>query len=76
VLDNLEREGDVERRTGERDRRRRFVHLTPSGRRRVERLLPAHVRRIVEVMGGLSAREQEQLSRLCRKLGYWAASLE
>lgn len=76
VIDNLERSGEVERRTDPRDRRRRVVHVTPGGRRRVAAVLPAHVGRIGEVMSGLTAREQEQLGRLCRKLGYWAAALD
>lgn len=75
VVDNLAREGYVERHTDESDRRRRVVHMTPTGRRRVESLLPAHVGRIVQVMSGLTGREQEHLSSLCRKLGHWAASL-
>lgn len=75
MIDNLEREGLVVRHSGTEDQRRRIVHPTPAGRRAMERLLPRHVRRIVEVMSGLSPRQQEQLSRLCRKLGYWAEGL-
>lgn len=75
VIDNLEREGHVQRRAGVADQRQRIVHLTARGRRRVEELLPGHVGRIVAVMSGLPPREQEQLGRLCRKLGYWAEAL-
>jgi MarR family 2-MHQ and catechol resistance regulon transcriptional repressor len=76
VIDNLEREAYVERRRSPQDRRRQIVHLLPKGRRSLERLLPFHVERIVEVMSGLSEREQGQLARLCRRLGYWAAELD
>ena len=75
VIDNLSRAGHVRRRPDPRDRRRRVVHLTAKGRRAVERVFPAHVARIVEVMDGLTANEQEQLSHLTRKLGRWAAAL-
>ena len=75
VLDNLIRDGYVERRRDVADGRRRIVHLAPRGRRLAKRLMPLHVARIVEVMGGLSPREQDQLGRLCRKLGYWAKEM-
>ncbi len=76
VIDNLEREGYVQRRPDAADRRRRVVHLTGRGRAALRRLLPVHANRIAEVMSGLTAREQHQLSKLCRKLGFWAADLD
>lgn len=76
VIDNLERQGHVQRCPDPSDRRRRVIELTGRGRGRLESVLPSHVDRIVEVMGGLSAREQDQLARLCRKLGFWAAELD
>ena len=75
VLDNLIRDGYVERRRDVADGRRRIVHLAPRGRRLVKRLMPLHAARVVEVMRGLSPREQEQLARLARKLGYWAKEM-
>lgn len=75
VIDNLEQAGLVERRPSPRDRRRRIVHLTGRARREVERVLPRHVERIAEVMSGLTSEEQDQLAKLCRKLGHWAADL-
>lgn len=76
VIDNLERQGYAERRRSPDDRRRQVVHLLPKARSSLERLLPVHVGCIVEVMSGLSEQEQEQLARLCRKLGHWAAGLD
>ena len=68
VLDNLERDGLVERRHAP-DRRRRPVALTPRGRELVRRLLPEHVARITAAFRPLTAAEQDTLAALCRKLG-------
>jgi MarR family 2-MHQ and catechol resistance regulon transcriptional repressor len=69
VLDNLEKRGLVTRRRDPTDRRRLTVHLTPEGRKAVERVFPAHLARIVEEMQALTAAQQEVLGRLCRRLG-------
>lgn len=69
VVDNLEKHGQVERRRGTADRRTVTVHLTRRGRRLIERILPVHVAGVGEDFKRLSAREQEQLRVLCRKLG-------
>lgn len=75
VIDNLERDGLVERRRSLEDRRCQMVHLTARGRRLIGRIFPDHVEGIVELMGALTAGEQETLGRLCRKLGLAAAEL-
>ena len=72
VVDNLERRGWVRRERGE-DRRVQMVHLTGEGRRLIERVFPDHVRRIAELFGALTAAEQKELGRLCRKLGLASA---
>ncbi len=69
VIDNLVRDGLVERRTGEYDRRMKSVVLTPRGHELVESLLPAHVALIADEMAALTAAEQTELARLCKKLG-------
>ena len=69
VVDKLERQGLVERRRSEEDRRHVFVHLTDAGRAVIDELLPAHVAAITEAMSYLSPQELEEFSRLCRKLG-------
>lgn len=69
VIANLERDGLVRRARDPRDGRAHVVSLTPRGRRLIQRLLPTHVERIARAMGILSPREQEELGRLCRKLG-------
>jgi MarR family transcriptional regulator, 2-MHQ and catechol-resistance regulon repressor len=69
VIDNLEKRGLVQRRRDQKDRRFVSVHLTPAGERAIEEVFPRHVESIVEVLAPLSAAEQEELGRLCRKLG-------
>lgn len=73
VLDNLERDGLVQRIRDTSDRRVQMVHLTEEGRRHIAGVFPAHVQTIVEALDGLSATEHAELARLCRKLGLAAA---
>lgn len=69
VVDNLERDGLVQRARDEADRRIQVVHLTEKGRELLDRALPVHVGRITSTMGALEPDEQRELGRLCRKLG-------
>lgn len=69
VVDNLEKRGLVRRRQQGRDKRFVTATITPAGRRLIARIFPEHVRHITEVMGRLSAADQELLGTLCRKLG-------
>ncbi|MBP7635201.1 MarR family transcriptional regulator [Candidatus Ozemobacteraceae bacterium] len=69
VIDNLERDGLVERRSGLNDRRVKRVALTLKGRDLIERLLPPHAKLITSEMAVLTAGEQRELARLCKKLG-------
>jgi MarR family 2-MHQ and catechol resistance regulon transcriptional repressor len=69
VVDNLERDGLVQRARDESDRRIQVVHLTEKGRNLVDRALPVHVERITGLMAALEPDEQRELGRLCRKLG-------
>ena len=69
VVDNLERRGLVRRERAAANRRFVTVHLTEEGRRLVRRVFPRHVAEVVGALGALPAREQEDLGRLCRKLG-------
>jgi len=69
VVDNLEKAGLVDRRPAAEDRRQKVVRLTPKGRKLIAGIFPEHAARITAAMAVLSAREQEQLARLCRKLG-------
>jgi MarR family 2-MHQ and catechol resistance regulon transcriptional repressor len=69
VINNLEKLGLVRRTREKNDRRLIRVHLTPEGRRRIEEILPEHVRTIVEVFSVLTSHDQEELRRICRKFG-------
>ena len=69
VIDNLERRGLVERRRDLHDRRSNQIHLTEAGRELIERLLPPHVRGVVEAFSILTDDERDTLAGLCRKLG-------
>ena len=69
VIDNLERDGLVRRERDAKDRRVIHVHLTEAGTGKIEAVLPGHVAALVEEFSILSAKEQESLSALCKKLG-------
>lgn len=69
VIDNLEKLGLVERQRSETDRRYFSVCLTEEGRRLMGDVFPRHVEAIVAEMSVLTPAEQEELGRLCRKLG-------
>lgn len=69
VIDNLERDGLVCRERDTKDRRVIHVHLTEAGTRKIAAVLPGHVAALVEEFSVLSAREQETLGALCKKLG-------
>ena len=69
VIDNLERAGLVRRERDVKDRRVVHVHLLEAGKEKVEEVLPGHVAALVDEFKVLSAKEQETLGELCRKLG-------
>lgn len=69
VVDNLIKSGLVESVPSTEDRRRRPVALTSSGRALLAELFPRHVEGVVEAFSVLTAHEQQELDRLCRKLG-------
>jgi MarR family transcriptional regulator, 2-MHQ and catechol-resistance regulon repressor len=69
VLDNLEKDGLVTRTRRADDRRVVTVALTAAGRKRIARIFPDHARSIAELFAALTPAEQEELARLCRKLG-------
>lgn len=69
VIDNLERDGLVRRERDKNDRRVVNVHLTEAGTSKIEAVLPGHVAALVEEFSILTAKEQETLGKLCKKLG-------
>ncbi|MBM4170008.1 MAG: MarR family transcriptional regulator [Ignavibacteria bacterium] len=69
VVDNLQKEGYVERIPSPTDRRSVLVQLTPKGRKLFESIFSEHARFITSLAGVLSEPEQKELSRLLKKLG-------
>ena len=69
VLKALEARGFVTRERDPGDNRYMQVCITQAGRDCLLSFFPEHVRGIVEEMSVLTAAEQEELARLCRKLG-------
>jgi len=62
---HLAKSKDGERRAG---RRIKVVGLTKSGKRFIGNVLPSHSKVVKALMRALDGREQETMSRLCRKL--------
>ncbi len=69
VIDNLQKLGLVTRRREPQDRRKVTVSLTQAGEELIRRVFPVHLAAIVAEMGHLTPAEQEQLGKLCKKLG-------
>ncbi len=69
VVDNLEKEGLVQRIDDPDDRRAYNVTLTPKGKKLFDDIFVKHAEFVVGAASVLNEKEQEQLSRLLRKLG-------
>ncbi|MDX1960231.1 MAG: MarR family transcriptional regulator [Leptospiraceae bacterium] len=69
VIDNLEKRELVKRVRQENDRRYITVQLTSRGKSMIEKILPEHLKQIIDTMNILSSSERKDLHRLCKKLG-------
>ena len=69
VVEGLEKRGLVVRQRTEEDKRFVRVALTGKGRRLIQEIFPAHAETVARLFSVLTEGEQEQLRRLCRKLG-------
>ncbi len=69
VADNLEKSGLVKRNRSEVDRRYFIIHLTNQGHKLISSIFPRHAAVIAAEMSVLSEKEQDTLSRLCKKIG-------
>ena len=69
VIDNLERRRLVQRERDSQDRRFITIHLTDEGRELISSIFPQQVAAILTEMEVLTDAEQDELGRLCRKLG-------
>ena len=68
VVDQLEKEGMVERLDEPADRRAFRIRLTRSGDKTFAEMARAHERWVVELLAGLSGRERDDLLKLLAKL--------
>jgi DNA-binding MarR family transcriptional regulator len=68
VIDELEEMGLAERRIDPEDRRRRAVHLSPAGKRKLEQARRVAAATVDEVLAPLDDDERETLRSLLRKL--------
>lgn len=69
IVDDLEKKGWVERERHADDRRHVKVGLTAAGKKYVKRLFPDHLAAVVREFEVLTVEEQDELARLCRKVG-------
>lgn len=69
VLKNLEKRGLIERERNPNDSRYMQVRISEAGRALIASFFPQHVAGIVAEMSVLTPDEQDELARLCRKLG-------
>jgi DNA-binding MarR family transcriptional regulator len=68
IIDELESLGLAERRAHATDRRKRAVHLTAKGKRKLERAMAVAVETAEDVLEPLSERERDTLRKLLRKV--------
>ena len=69
VVDNLERDGYVQRIRSKEDRRLLLLHLTEKGEELIRSVFPQHLAEITRLMNALTPEEQEQYAKLSKKLG-------
>jgi MarR family 2-MHQ and catechol resistance regulon transcriptional repressor len=69
VVNNLEKDGLVERSVNDEDHRAFYVKLTPKGKHLFEKIFSKHARYIVKLASVLSESEQAELGILLKKLG-------
>jgi DNA-binding MarR family transcriptional regulator len=68
IVDQLEKEGLVERFDEPADRRAFRIHLTRAGEKGFAEMARAHEQWVVELLSGLSRREHDELLKLLAKL--------
>ena len=68
IVDQLEKEGLVERFDEPTDRRAWLIHLTSAGDKTFAEMARAHEEWVVELLAGMSRRDQDELLRLLAKV--------
>jgi MarR family transcriptional regulator, 2-MHQ and catechol-resistance regulon repressor len=69
VVDNLEKEGLVERVRDTEDRRKISVRLTKKGEKLFRKIFIEHAKHITELASVLTPNEQDELAGLLKKMG-------
>jgi MarR family 2-MHQ and catechol resistance regulon transcriptional repressor len=69
VVDNLERDGLVQRIPSPNDRRVIVVRLTAKGKKLFDKIFPQHARYVTELVSVLTDEDQDRLAALLKKLG-------
>jgi len=69
VVDNLVKDGLVERVPSEEDRRAILVRFTSKGKKLFDETFLKHAQHLTQLAQVLTEKEQEELSRLLKKLG-------
>ncbi|ULH16418.1 MarR family transcriptional regulator [Deinococcus sp. KNUC1210] len=69
VIDNLERDGLVQRERDLKDRRIMTVSLTERGLELIHSLIPQHIQNVMQVFSALTPEELSQLAELSKRLG-------
>ena len=68
LIENLERDGYVEREHDEEDRRVNAVHMTEKGNKHLQRMLPSHFERITKMVEPLTEQERKVFLTCLEKL--------
>ena len=69
VIDNLEKQGYVQRVRGKEDRRYFTIHLTKAGKNLMDKIFPEFLSAVKDEMSVLGDAEHKQLQELCKKVG-------
>ncbi len=69
ILDNLEKQGYIERIKSPTDRRSLFIKLTEKGKTLIDQVFPGHKLFVAEIISVLTEDEQIALGSLLKKLG-------
>ncbi len=70
IANALVKRGLITRGASKEDRRRVLIHITPAGRRFVQKMLPPMFPRVATMFAGFSDNDKLNLSRLLRKLAH------
>jgi DNA-binding MarR family transcriptional regulator len=75
IVDQLEKEGQVERLDEPSDRRAFRIRLTKAGQKAFAEMAAAHEEWVVELLSGMSKKDQDELLRLLAKVKQNAAEV-